>query len=123
MRSSELSPVQLTDLRKDVQQLIAQLREDVEQARRKQRAEMTLVNCKDVVDMAEQASNSALRVEALAHLQQLESEIRVAEHAIQRMDSGSYGDCEHCGEMIELNRLKANPVAVLCMRCQTELEG
>lgn len=123
MRSSELSQVQLTDLRRDVQQLIEQLREDVALARQQQRAELSLVDASQVMDIAEQASSSAMRLEAFGHIQQLEGEIRTAEHALQRFETGFYGECESCGEVIELNRLKANPVAVLCLSCQASQEA
>ncbi|WP_243431854.1 TraR/DksA family transcriptional regulator [Aliamphritea spongicola] len=123
MRSCELSQSQLADLRKDVCQLIDQLREDLSQAREQQRAELALVDVAQPVDSAEQASDSARRVQLLGHIQQLEGEVRSAEHALRRLDEGLYGECENCGEMIELNRLKANPVAVLCIGCQSNFEG
>ncbi|WP_271274622.1 TraR/DksA family transcriptional regulator [Aliamphritea hakodatensis] len=123
MRRCELSQSQLADLRRDVRQLIAQLREDLTQIREQQRAELAVVDVAQPVDNAEQASASAHRVQLLAHIQQLEGEVRAAEHALQRLDDGLYGECESCGEMIELNRLKANPVAVLCIGCQSNFEG
>ena len=123
MKNSELSQVQLADLRKDIQQLIAQLREDVAQEREQQKNELAVVDTTQLADMAEQADASAHRVEVLAHIQKLEEEVRVAEHALQRLESGLYGECEVCGEVIELNRLKANPVAVLCIGCQSNCEA
>ncbi len=122
MRRCELSQSQLADLRKDICQLIDQLREDLAQAREQQRAELALVNMTQPVDSAEQANDSARRVQLLGHIQQLEGEVRSAEHALKRLDKGLYGECETCGEMIELNRLKANPVAVLCISCQSNYE-
>ena len=35
--------------------------------------------------------------------------------ALKRMDEGTYGECERCGEPIELARLEAIPYATLCM--------
>ncbi len=35
--------------------------------------------------------------------------------ALKRMDAGTYGECERCGEPIELARLEAIPYATLCM--------
>jgi RNA polymerase-binding transcription factor DksA len=37
------------------------------------------------------------------------------EAALRRMDAGTYGKCERCGESIELERLKALPYATLCL--------
>jgi len=43
--------------------------------------------------------------------------------ALARMDSGSYGLCERCGERVALPRLLAIPEARLCIRCARETPG
>lgn len=45
-----------------------------------------------------------------------------AEHALQRIDSGSYGGCESCGNPIGKMRLQAFPRATLCMSCKQKQE-
>lgn len=42
--------------------------------------------------------------------------------ALLKIDEGSYGLCESCGEPISRNRLEARPEAVLCIECKNELE-
>lgn len=37
------------------------------------------------------------------------------EDALKRMDAGTYGLCERCGNPIELDRLEALPYATLCL--------
>jgi DnaK suppressor protein len=37
------------------------------------------------------------------------------EDALQRMDQGTYGRCDRCGEPIEFARLEAIPYATLCL--------
>ena len=37
------------------------------------------------------------------------------ENALSRIENGTYGECEVCGEKIEEQRLKALPYATLCM--------
>ncbi|MFN2556326.1 MAG: TraR/DksA C4-type zinc finger protein [Nitriliruptorales bacterium] len=37
------------------------------------------------------------------------------DEALRRMDAGSYGLCERCGEPIEPERLEALPYATLCL--------
>ena len=39
------------------------------------------------------------------------------EHALQRIDDGTYGRCESCGQPIGKNRLMAFPRATLCLTC------
>ena len=42
--------------------------------------------------------------------------IEKVDHALVRIDEGSYGLCERCGRPIEKARLKALPYANLCIR-------
>jgi len=42
--------------------------------------------------------------------------------ALERIDEGEFGICEHCEEEIGEARLKARPVTTLCIECKTEQE-
>jgi len=44
------------------------------------------------------------------------------EHALAKIESGEYGECANCGEDIGVKRLKARPVAELCIDCKSEQE-
>ena len=47
-----------------------------------------------------------------------ENETRVLaaiDAALERIDDGTYGRCEHCGNEIEVDRLEALPWATLCI--------
>lgn len=48
--------------------------------------------------------------------------IKKIDEALDRLEKGEYGDCEECGESIGMNRLKARPVATLCIDCKEEQE-
>ena len=50
------------------------------------------------------------------------SELRMLEGARARMADGSYGSCIDCGQDIGFARLRANPGAERCIRCQTLFE-
>ena len=39
--------------------------------------------------------------------------------ALERIEDGSFGSCDECGEDIEIKRLKARPVSTLCIHCKT----
>ncbi len=45
------------------------------------------------------------------------------EEAIGRIESGTFGICEGCGEDISEDRLKARPVTTLCIDCKTKAEA
>ena len=40
------------------------------------------------------------------------------ERALERLDDGSYGWCERCGNAIPVERLAAFPSATLCVTCK-----
>jgi DnaK suppressor protein len=42
--------------------------------------------------------------------------------ALAKIESGEYGECIVCGEQIGVARLKARPVAELCIECKSEQE-
>jgi len=44
------------------------------------------------------------------------------DEALNRIEEGTYGICEGCGEEIGLKRLKARPVATFCIECKTKQE-
>ncbi len=44
------------------------------------------------------------------------------DEALERIDQGSYGICEECGEPIGAERLRARPVTTRCIECKNEQE-
>ena len=55
-------------------------------------------------------------------LEQVEAELADVERALQRLDDGTYGRCEACGEAIEEERLEALPAARFCLKHLTAAE-
>jgi len=49
--------------------------------------------------------------------------IKKIKKALDRIDSGTFGVCEKCGEDISVKRLKARPVTTLCIACKTKEEA
>jgi len=44
------------------------------------------------------------------------------EKSLEKIEQGSYGECESCGDEIGVGRLRARPVASLCIDCKDEQE-
>ena len=44
------------------------------------------------------------------------------EKALRKIDEGSFGVCEDCGEEISVKRLEARPETTLCIRCKEDQE-
>ena len=42
--------------------------------------------------------------------------------ALERVEDGTFGLCDECGDDIEFKRLEARPVATLCIECKTMQE-
>ncbi len=45
------------------------------------------------------------------------------EGAIRRLDEGTFGECERCGDLIAEGRIDAFPFTTLCIDCKAELES
>ncbi len=58
----------------------------------------------------------------LSILERVEAELADVEHAIRRLDEGTYGLCEACGRPIGDERLEAMPAARFCLDHQEEAE-
>jgi DnaK suppressor protein len=43
--------------------------------------------------------------------------------ALAKIEDGSFGICESCGDEIAVARLKARPVTSYCIRCKTQMEA
>ncbi len=44
------------------------------------------------------------------------------QEALARIEDGSFGICEECGEDISIKRIEARPVTTLCIDCKTKQE-
>lgn len=62
------------------------------------------------------------REKDLSILEQLDAELGDVEHALKRLDDGTYGTCEVDGEPIPDERLEAMPATRFCLKHQTENE-
>lgn len=49
--------------------------------------------------------------------------IKKIKKALGRIETGTFGVCEACGEDISIERLKARPVTTQCIECKTKEEA
>ena len=73
--------------------------------------------------------------EADAIVQELDSSLSIQLHerdrhslllidkALAKFSLNKYGECEGCADIIDLRRLKARPLALLCISCMEEQES
>lgn len=62
------------------------------------------------------------REKDLSILENVEAELADIEHALGRLNDGTYGTCEVCGRQIDDDRLEAMPAARLCLEDQAAAE-
>ena len=72
--------------------------------------------------LANDASYAFEQTNKLAVEQSLRTQLAHAAHAIQKMEQGTYGLCDTCGQPIEENRLRALPNATQCISCKNRAE-
>ena len=68
-------------------------------------------------NFADTSQVTAERGETETLVNRLMESLKRVERALAKLDDGSYGQCERCGEPIAPARLEAMPEAELCIRC------
>ena len=104
--------------------LNAQLRQHTENVRDNQQAAQDMIanddGVKDSVDMSVQDVNQELAFRMGERESRLVAE---TDEALRRLDEGSYGICERCGNPIPDARLEAIPTARYDAACQSAVES
>jgi DnaK suppressor protein len=72
---------------------------------------------------ADHATDLFLRDRNLALQRNAEDLIAQIDAALSRLNQGSYGICERCGQPIPEERLEARPYAAYCIACQSLVES
>jgi DnaK suppressor protein len=99
------------------EQLRAQLQEAlaVQQSRMQRiRSDVTQEHSEDSAEQAQERENDEV-IDAIGNETALS--VRQIRDALDRLDAGTYGACERCGEDIGLPRLQVVPQASHCLCC------
>jgi DnaK suppressor protein len=67
---------------------------------------------------ADSAQSTAERNKVLAVIERLRENLHDVDLALSKIEKGTFGICERCGEPIGAERLEAIPYARLCMSCK-----
>ncbi len=109
---------------KDIEHFRALLQQMLEEAQMK--GDSTLEELTDsnevFADPADRATAESDRAFTLRIRDRERRLIRKIQAALQRMEDGSYGVCEECGDDIGVPRLNARPVTRLCIACKSRQE-
>jgi DnaK suppressor protein len=69
---------------------------------------------------ADAGQAAAERASLLTLVRSLRDTLHDVERALTRMDAGTYGTCERCGQPIDDERLDALPATPLCLSCKRQ---
>ncbi|MGW4083002.1 TraR/DksA family transcriptional regulator [Streptomyces sp. NPDC004822] len=73
-------------------------------------------------DQADTGAKNITREHELALAANAREMLTQTEHALERLDAGTYGLCENCGNPIGKARMQAFPRATLCVECKQKQE-
>ncbi|MDX6319599.1 MAG: DnaK suppressor protein [Nocardioidaceae bacterium] len=73
-------------------------------------------------DQADVGSNTFERDHEMSMAKNARANLELVESAVKRIDAGTYGVCESCGNPVGKMRLQAFPRATLCMECKQRQE-
>lgn len=107
--TDELKPV-LVEMLEDLQEKVDYYEENRERDRDLEGAGYTNHQADDASQVFDQARD-------LTFLRRSQNRLREVKDALERMEAGTYGICENCGQPIDLARLEAIPYTTLCLSC------
>jgi RNA polymerase-binding protein DksA len=111
---------------KDLQRfriMLQESRKKLLQTARKTRTEESSFDTNDLPDEIDLASSEYTQSLTFRLRDREKVLLKKIDKALARIDDGTFGICERCGEEISLKRLEARPVTTLCIRCKEEQEN
>ena len=115
---TSLNPQQSTAMKARLRERAAQLRGEI-QPNQERSSDETHARVAEQARDVEDDSFSNLVVDVnLAEIDRDADELRRIDGALARINEGSYGLCDSCGQEIPQARLQAEPTALRCVQCQ-----
>ena len=117
-----MEPEQARGLLAQERDRLQAIKEEVEGARAEQQQDALQELSSYDQHQADVGTETFEREKDLTILGSIEGELADVEHALQRLDEGTYGTCEACGKPIPDERLEALPATRFCLDDQAEAE-
>ncbi|MDW8361169.1 MAG: TraR/DksA C4-type zinc finger protein [Myxococcales bacterium] len=122
MPTKKSEPIKKSDLKRFKKILEERRAEVLARAREMLNEETMTLDTNDLPDEMDLASSE--------YIQSFEFRLRGRERgllakidkALKRIEDGTFGICESCGEDIHVKRLEARPETTLCIRCKEDQE-
>ncbi|MCB1252261.1 MAG: TraR/DksA C4-type zinc finger protein [Austwickia sp.] len=113
---------EIAEIRATIEGDIATLRGEITEAEHEVAALMRQSGDGAGDDQADAGSKTLEREQEMSLANNAREMLLQDQHAIERIDDGTYGICENCGQPIGKLRLEANPRATLCVPCKSKQE-
>jgi DnaK suppressor protein len=113
---------ELDEVRAELKAEAVALREEIAQAENQIAARLGDAVSEAGDDEADASSKLFEREHELAITRNTRELLEQTEHALARIEAGTYGVCESCGKPIGKARLLAFPRATLCVECKQRQE-
>ncbi len=107
---------------KKFQQLLEDKRDEIVQRARQTLDQDMSLDADDLPDEMDLASSEYLQSFTFRLRGREKTFLEKIQKALERIEDGSFGDCEECGEPISEKRLEARPETTLCIRCKEDQE-
>jgi RNA polymerase-binding protein DksA len=120
-QTSELSHAELAEIRSRLQAELAEMQVEYDNSM-SQLDELRQSRDGAGDDQADTGSRTFEREQEQSIAANRQLLIGQIQHAIERIDSGTYGSCEDCGKPIPKARLQALPMATLDAECKARAE-
>ena len=114
-----LNPRQIAKLTETLEQLLSDLRDQVELALP---AASTVVLDQSKVGRLSRMDAMQQQHMADSTMKQAKQRLRLVQKALNKMPDEEYGCCELCEDDIAFARLQVSPEAQLCLKCQSQQE-
>lgn len=113
---------ELAEVRDELEQEVSRIGAEIEEAEQDMVDLMRSYGDGAGDDQADAGAATWEREHELSLTNNAKALLEQAQHALRRIEEGSYGDCESCGQPIGKMRLQAFPRATLCMTCKQKQE-
>ena len=124
-RSNHCAPTEL-DMNKaqlkKFQDLLEAKRQDILQRAQQTLSEDMALDADDLPDEMDLASSEYLQSFTFRLRGREKMFLDKIGKALERIQEGTFGQCDECGEEISIKRLEARPETTLCIRCKEDQE-
>jgi DnaK suppressor protein len=110
-----------SDLKRFKEDLEEKRKQIIENAKDTLAEDMTL-DANDLPDEMDLASSEYLQSLTFRLRGREKVFLEKIDRALNKIDDGTFGACEECGEEINIKRIEARPETTLCIKCKEEQE-